>query len=123
MAELATVLDRCSERVTAHAVVFQPRHDREDWLPPDFRTSLAEIPSLGVCLDPDGEEARRFGVETSGHVLLYDDQGHLLFSGGITSGRGEQGDNVGQAALLGRIIGMREEGPASPVFGCPLLTP
>ena len=50
-------------------------------------------------LDPGGAEARRFGVATSGHVLLYDTRGDLIFSGGITPGRGEQGDNAGPGGV------------------------
>ena len=74
-------------------------------------------------MDGDGAEARRFGVATSGHVLLYDPRGDLIFSGGITAGRGERGDNRGRAALLGRIMGTGREGLEHPVFGCPLATP
>jgi hypothetical protein len=123
LAEMGAILDRCSDRVSARAVIFQPRRDREGWLPADLKASLAEIPSLGLCLDPGGDEGRRFGVETSGHVLLYDPRGDMIFSGGITSARGERGDNLGRAALLGRIMSTRGDKPASPVFGCPLMTP
>ena len=121
--ELAMILDRCGDRASAHAVVFRPRPEWEDWLPSPLDAALAEIPGLAVHPDRGGDEARRFGVTTSGHVLLYDTRGDLVFSGGITPGRGERGDGAGRAVLLGRIMGEREEGPGPPVFGCSLRTP
>jgi hypothetical protein len=123
LGELADVLGRCGDRVSARAVVFQPGHDRERWFPLDLRAALAEIPGLEVGMDDGGAEARRFGVATSGHVLLYGPRGDLIFSGGITPGRGERGDNVGRAVLLGRIMGAGRERTEHPVFGCPLATP
>lgn len=121
--ELAALLDRCGGRVAARAVVYRPRHGDEGWSPPDLRRALAGIPGLDVCTDLDGEEARRFAVATSGHVVLYGPRGDRLFSGGITAGRGERGDSPGRAALLGRILGGSGEYPECPVFGCPLATP
>ena len=123
LAELATVLDRSGGRVSASAVLWRPRRDRESWVPSDLEAELTNQPGLTVAIDRGGEEARRFGVATSGHVLLYDARGERIFSGGITPGRGERGDNLGRAELLGRIAGTVEEGPEHPVFGCPLATP
>lgn len=123
LAELAALLDRCGDRVAARAVVFRPRRGGGEWSPADLRAGLAEVPGLEVSPDIDGEEARRFAVATSGHVVLYAPRGDRLFSGGITPGRGERGDNLGRAALLGRILGGSGEDPGCPVFGCPLTTP
>jgi hypothetical protein len=123
LSELGEILDRCGERVAASAVVFRPRGAREGWFPADLATALADRPGLGVYSDPGGDEARRFGVATSGHVLLYDERGDLIFSGGITPGRGGRGDNVGRAELLGQIMGRHGGDPPRPVFGCPLATP
>ena len=36
---------------------------------------------------------------TSGQTLLYDTKGHLVFSGGITGGRGHEGDNTGRESI------------------------
>jgi hypothetical protein len=118
--ELAMILDRCGDRTAAHALVFRPRRDRPDWVPSALEAALAHIPGLRHRPDRGGEEARRFGAATSGHVLLYDTRGGLIFSGGITPGRGEPGDSRGRAALLGQIMGPEGEGPRHPVFGCSL---
>lgn len=121
--ELAVLLVRCGDRVAARAVVVGPADGGGGWFPPSLRATLAGIPGLAVSADPGGVEARRFAVTTSGHVLLYGPGGERLFSGGITPGRGERGDNLGRSALFGRIMGGGRDGPEPPVFGCPLATP
>ena len=72
--------------------------------------------------DPRAAEAGRFGVATSGHALLFDRDGRLLFSGGITPSRGHEGDNFGASAILARLDG-RPAPAESPVFGCPIDAP
>jgi len=81
--------------------------------------AAARLPGVKV-VRAQPAEADLFGVLTSGHALLYDSGGHLLFSGGITGSRGHAGDNVGldriTAILSGRVPDRRD----SPVFGCAL---
>ena len=59
---------------------------------------------------------------TSGHALLFDRDGHLLFSGGITPARGHEGDNFGASAIAARLAG-RPAPAETPVFGCPIAGP
>lgn len=54
--------------------------------------------------------------------MLYDSQGKLLFSGGITSGRGQGGDNAGRAAIVSLLTENEAKQKATPVFGCPLFS-
>jgi hypothetical protein len=76
-----------------------------------------------VMVDVAGEEARRFGVTTSGHVIVADADGRVRFSGGVTPGRGHEGacDALGkfESALAGEgaLEGASER---LPVFGCPI---
>jgi len=67
-------------------------------------------------------EAKRFGAETSGQTLLYDERGTLAFSGGITGSRGHAGDNAGRASLLALINRSDADRRGSSVFGCPLFS-
>ena len=62
----------------------KPKQSGSEWEDTELRRSVAAIPSVMVLSDVDGAEARRFGAETSGHTLLFDRDGRLLFSGGIT---------------------------------------
>jgi hypothetical protein len=123
LAELASVMARCGDRVSAHALVFRPAQLPERWDCSGIEQDLRSLPDVATRPDLEGLEARRFGVATSGHVLLYDTRGRLLFSGGITPARGHQGENYGRSGVLARILGTDRERPVHPVFGCPLGTP
>ncbi|MET0284809.1 MAG: hypothetical protein ABW352_10075 [Polyangiales bacterium] len=78
-----------------------------------------DIPSLRVFHD-DGSEAKRFGAETSGYVVLYDAAGALRFAGGITGSRGHVGENVAVADLRTVLATHAPASAAHPVYGCPL---
>lgn len=118
--ELARILSRCEGRLAARAVLYRPASSSHAWFEPGLVAALREIPGLEITSDPAGEEAREFGVATSGHVLLFDSSGELKFSGGLTPGRGQFGDEPGRLALLARLIGPSPRGMDEPIFGCPL---
>ena len=111
---------RAQGKVRAYVLFFTPRESGADWQNSELRRSAAQIPGVTVLSDIDGAEARRFGVETSGHTFLFDRNGRLLFNGGITASRGHSGDNVGENA----VISLVNDEPASRahtlVFGCSL---
>jgi hypothetical protein len=109
-------------RVSAHALLILPAHLPKRWDGSGIEQDLADLPDIRIWQDKGGSEARRFGVATSGHVLLYDAQGRLTYSGGITSARGHRGDNYGRDAVLAQILGQEGDRPGTPVFGCPLAT-
>lgn len=91
--------------------------------PAGWARATATVPTGAKQLtDVDGRQARCFGAKTSGLVLLYDPEGRLTFRGGITAGRGHQGDNPGLSALLARLTGEESGYQQYAVFGCPLLT-
>jgi hypothetical protein len=122
LGELAYIIDQCPDRVSVHAILLgTPVLDLQGRS--EIERHLAHLPSVHVYPDTGGVEARRFGVTTSGHTLLFDPWGRLLFSGGITAARGHEGDNYGRAAVLERILNEERNRANSPVFGCPLATP
>ena len=87
----------------------------------DIREEIA-LTALGGQVTVS-EVARQFGVQTSGHTLVYGPDGSLLFSGGITGSRGHLGDNRSFAAVS-RIItnhSIQLARTTAPVFGCELL--
>jgi hypothetical protein len=118
--ELEDIVARCGDRVRLHAVVL-----RTDALERQgastIERSLAEMPGMTIWQDNGGALARRFGVRTSGHVLLYDCSGRLSYSGGITPTRGHRASNSGKSALQAAILGARSARSSIPVFGCPIL--
>lgn len=120
--ELNRLMARCEGKLKAHVLFIQPTELPKDWTQSALWKMAAEIPGVQVHADFGGQEAQRFGAESSGHVFLYDAQGGLLFQGGITSERGHEGDNTGENAILALLCGGKESLRTTPVYGCGLVT-
>jgi hypothetical protein len=113
------------------------------WEEGELLTRLHRWNDVTVVIDRDGRKAQRWNVSTSGHVIVLDPNGRVRFRGGITPGRGQQGDNRGSRRIVqilrGALLppspgddtwsGEREDGTgvgpmlSTPVFGCPLGIP
>ncbi len=119
LGELELAMARLRGRLAARVIFYQPQNAPADWKKSDLWDKASAIPGVTAAWDGDGAEARRFGAATSGHVVLYNAQGRLLFSGGITASRGHSGDNAGLDAVISAV----STGAAgkAPVFGCSLL--
>jgi hypothetical protein len=118
--ELAQILARAPKAPKVYVLVLRPAGFADGWEQTDIWKSAAALPNVTVLRDDKGVEARRFGVETSGQTLLYDGQGSLVFSGGITGARGHAGDNAGESALVTLLAGGAADRHSTSVFGCPL---
>jgi hypothetical protein len=124
VAEIASIAASYPDRFAVHAILYQPEGPSEDWDRAEAAAAEeAPIPGLRRWTDRGGRLGRRFGVETSGHVLLFDPDGGLLFEGGITPSRGHRGGNLGLEALVARIERRDVGAGSSPIFGCPILDP
>jgi hypothetical protein len=98
----------------------KPSEVEAGWEKTDLWDIATAIPGVQPIADADGTAAKTFGAETSGHVLLYDADGALRFSGGITAARGHEGPSAGANAILTAMHG-GEPGPDRALtFGCPL---
>jgi hypothetical protein len=118
--ELAQIMAHAVGKVNAYVLFVKPAGANADWDDTDLRRSAADIPGVTIVTDANGAEAARFGVETSGHTLLFDRAGRLLFSGGITASRGHAGGNAGESAILAALDGGGADRARTPVFGCAL---
>ena len=124
VAELAAIEERCRGRFAIRAVICRPERSAEGWeVGGEVGSGLAAMPGLERVIDPGGREGLRFGVETSGHVLLYSTDGRLLFSGGITASRGHRGESRGAEALVGLVTRATGGQARPPVFGCRVIGP
>ena len=119
--ELARIMTICHGKVDARVLFFQPMGSASDWAQTDLWFAAREIPGVSVIQDESGFEATRFSATVSGHSLLYDATGRLLFSGGITGSRGHAGDNVGKTAIESLLLNGQTNRQQTFVFGCPLL--
>lgn len=120
MEELNQLLARSGKNVAAHVVFLRPEKFPLDWTQAELWKTASTIPGLAIHEDIDGATANQFGAETSGSVVLYNPQGRLLFHGGITSGRGHIGDNVGEGTIIALLNGGDTSVKQTPVYGCSL---
>ncbi|TWT89892.1 hypothetical protein Mal64_02740 [Pseudobythopirellula maris] len=125
VAELRKVLAGSDSPPAVRVIATIPREispSDEAWRNTPTRRDLLALPGAEVFEDVGGVEASRFGVSTSGAVLLFSPEGTRLFGGGVTLSRGHEGDNIG-AKWLGKAIAHDARYPVShtaPVFGCRL---
>jgi hypothetical protein len=118
--ELSRLMTQAKGRVEAFVLFVKPSSVTDSWEQTDLLTSAEAIPGVTVVRDDAGHEAERFHAVTSGQTVLYDAQGRLLFSGGITSARGHAGDNTGRTAVVSLLTAGETGQRETPVFGCPL---
>jgi hypothetical protein len=118
--ELAKVMTQAQGRVNAYVLFLKPTEFSDNWEKTYLWEDAARIAGVTPVADDDGVEALRFHALTSGQTVLYDADGRLLFSGGITGSRGHSGDNAGQGAIVS-LLNHGEAGLSETfVFGCPL---
>ncbi len=119
MGELAKLMASVRGRLTAYVLFVKPAGMIE-WEKTDLWRAAEAIPGVTALSDEGGIEASRFGAETSGQIILYDAGGRLLFQGGITAGRGREGDNKGADAIYSLLTTGEADQINSPAFGCPV---
>ena len=120
--ELARLTARCRDRMDLTALFVVPPGCPPDWHKSALWENANAIPGLRVVVDQGGRLAAAFGITTSGHCLVYDAGENLIFSGGITTGRGHEGDSPGQAIVTGIALHSAVNGsPECATYGCPLM--
>ena len=122
LAELAQLMARSQGRIHATVVFVQYPGVSAQWMQTGTWRQAQAIPGVQVVSDKNGALCRKFGAFTSGQTFLYNGQGRLLFSGGLTSERGHEGDNAGLRAALALLRGTPPTLTRTPVFGCPLFS-
>ena len=120
MGEFARLMAQTEGRVNAYVLFAKSMNSSNDWEQTDLWTTAAGIPGVTVMRDDDRAEAHRFNAATSGQTMLYDRDGNLQFSGGITAGRGHEGDNHGRSAIVSILTANEADHRQTPVFGCAL---
>ncbi|MEM9411025.1 MAG: hypothetical protein AAGA30_07925 [Planctomycetota bacterium] len=118
--QLTKILPANREHLNFTLSVYCPKSRDSQWSQTDLTESFQALFPSQVVIDHENREASCFGVNCSGHLVLYDPDGSLLFSGGITKSRGHRGDCIA-AETLKKTILEKNTGPFSyPAFGCKL---
>jgi len=120
LGELDRIAARCRGRMRAVVFILSEPELGDPWTHSTLWSQAAGIPGVDVRADLHGAIARRFGVCTSGHVLVYATDGRLLFQGGITDSRGHAGDNPGEDSVVRAILEGATKLVSTPVYGCSL---
>lgn len=115
--ELAEIVKNAPRDVETTVLVFRPHEMAAGWERTAVYDAAMRVRGVRVVLDTDAVEARAFGGFTSGQTFLYDAEGQLRFTGGITSLRGHAGINRGRVDIL-RIAATHSGSGKHPVFGC-----
>jgi hypothetical protein len=118
VAELATLMSRSAERLSAKAIFVAPTSAPAGWVDSDLWRQVKSIPGVVASVDQGGADARTFAATASGDVSVYDRDGILVFHGGITESRGHEGDNAGLDAILALVRGEQPAVRRTSVFGC-----
>jgi len=115
--ELQRIIEKSPSSLQTYVVVYRPKDFPAGWEKTDVFVAASHLPRTHILLDNDGHEASIFRGFTSGQTYLYDGDGKLRFSGGITLLRGHAGFNSGSAEVM--EIARTQGGTAKhPVFGC-----
>ena len=116
--ELSLIMTHVQNKVKTKVIFIRPEKFTEDWVKSDLWRSASQIPGVEVMIDNHGKESKIFHADVSGQTMLYDSQGHLIFSGGITSSRGHEGDNDGKDAIINFLTKGIILQKQTPAFGC-----
>lgn len=118
--ELNRLVTNFPNRLNCWIIFLKPETVTDNWYQTDLWRKANKMKDLRVYLDQNGKEATLFSVKSSGRVLLYDTNMHLIFSGGLTASRGHEGDNLGKSTIEKYLKTHKLTTNSSPSFGCPL---
>ena len=119
--ELQAILEKAPPSVRSYVLVYRPSDFRPGWENTEVVQAARRLPRTQVVVDVDAREAKLFGGFTSGQTFLYDGDGNLRFSGGVTALRGHAGLNRGVASVI-RIARSGAGNATHPVFGCAIVS-
>ena len=123
LAELEAIATQLNGSLNSIVVFSKPGAGGEEARASWLWRKASSLPGVTVVWDSHGVETERFGARVSGQALLYNLEGKLVFSGGLTSARGHEGSNSGVDAVLRRVGGGASAPARFPVFGCSLHDP
>jgi hypothetical protein len=119
--ELERIIEMSGPSLQTYVLVYRPSDFKAGWEKTETFDAAKRLQRARVIVDPDGREARLFGGFTSGQTFLYDREGVLRFSGGVTSLRGHAGVNRGSMDVV-EIVHATARQSTHPVFGCAIVT-
>ncbi len=90
--ELTRVLSEVQGQVKTYVLFAPAGESGAQW--GGLWSAVASMPGVVAVGDNDGIETRRFGAAATGHALLFNTHGRLVFSGGLTEARNRMGESA-----------------------------
>lgn len=119
--QLQRISTRVGSEFRALVVVEQPASMTAAFAESANARHAAGIKGVTTVIDNAQTEAKLFGATTSGDTFVYDSHGALVFHGGITPGRGHEGDCAGFDTVCSLLRGhINSPARPTPSFGCAL---
>lgn len=122
LAEVERLIARNPGLLDVYAFFYRPDDVPEDWVRSDTWEKASSMPGVRVSTISD-RDLPQFGAVTSGQAFLYDTENDLVFSGGVTVGRGHEGEGIGRSSIESYVRTGRATSATAPVFGCILYAP
>jgi hypothetical protein len=119
--EVGWLMARAGGQLDVYLVFVAPPGAPDAWDQTGLWRQASALAGVHLRLDRDGQEARRFGVRTSGHTLFFDQHRRLRFSGGITGSGGHVDEDGGRRAVFELLTADALPMQRFAVFGCALL--
>ena len=116
--ELARLLAQVPVPPRVEVLLYQPPNASDSWGQTYVVNRARSLPGVRIRPDPEGRESKRFRLSVSGQTAMYDPDGNLIFTGGITAARGHEGDNAGRSAIVSLLLNQQPAVSTTPVFGC-----
>lgn len=121
--ELRNLIEKSKGGHNTKIVFFVPGDFGDEWIEEDKINLANAVPGAEIVYDYDGKEMRTFGAATSGQLYIFASDKKMLYSGGITPGRGHIGTNPGFDNCLEILASNDNQYGTAPVFGCPMEQP
>jgi hypothetical protein len=120
VAELDRVASHLQGKVSVVGVFLSPQDKPTSWVHSGTWQAVERIPGAKLIADVNGDEAKKFGVKTSGETLLLSSTGEEVFRGGLTPSRGHEGRSLAQDAIEDYILRHAVPPASGPTYGCSL---
>ena len=115
--EVSRLTAEFADRLTVFVVVDASAAGTDSGAATALLTKVRSMPGVRLIVDHDGREAEQFGAKVSGQTFLYNRDGRLQFSGGVTMSRGHVGPNAGTEAIR-HVLQSTPAASTAAVFGC-----
>jgi hypothetical protein len=106
------------EGVDVKVVMNVPAGRDLSWSSGDLKDQVSPLKYVTIVNDMGGAEALRFHASTSGHAMLIDAQKNLIYSGGLTPGRGHVGETQGHTVIRKWARTKNQTSTIEKIFGC-----